>query len=365
MYRSGDEGEAMSSRAAGVAQVVLGTAATLALLYYLRVILVPLVIAFVLAVLVNALVEFIRQRWSAAPSWVVATLTGLLVIGAAAAAVFALAQGGVRIVAQGPALIARLDVLSVELGGLLHLRRELHIAAIIGSVSVPQFARYVLSELQGIGTNLLLVIVYFGFMLAGRQRLSRKMDNAAGSSTRAETFRAALKRIAAQIQTYLWVQTITGSILTLSSVAVMAAVGLHNVAFWAVIFFLLTFIPQIGVTVGSIAPSLFALIQFSTVWQAITIFAVIQVVATIVGNLIYPRLQAETQNMDPLVALVSLSFWTLLWGLPGSFLAVPLTLMLMIIFAQFSGTMWIAALLSNDGKPMLRKKPSQRLPAKD
>jgi len=61
------------------------------------------------------------------------------------------------------------------------------------------------------------------------------------------------------------VQTITGLILTTAATAVMLAVHLDNVLFWAVIFFLLTFIPNIGVTVGSIAPSLFALVQFDTV----------------------------------------------------------------------------------------------------
>ena len=90
--------------------------------------------------------------------------------------------------------------------------------------------------------------------------------------------------------------------------------------------------------------------EFPTVWQAIVIFAAIQVVATIVGNLIYPRLQAETQNIDPVATILSLAFWTLLWGLAGAFLAVPMTLMSMMVFAQFPRTKWIAALLSNDGR---------------
>ena len=50
-----------------------------------------------------------------------------------------------------------------------------------------------------------------------------------------------------------------------------------------------------------------------------------------------------------------MSFWTFLWGITGAFLAVPLTLMLMMIFAQFDSTKWIAATLSNDGKPDFRK----------
>jgi predicted PurR-regulated permease PerM len=64
------------------------------------------------------------------------------------------------------------------------------------------------------------------------------------------------------------------------------------------------------VTIGSIAPSLFALIQFHTVWQAVTLFVVIQIVATIVGNFIYPRLQAHTQNTDSVATLLSLALWS-------------------------------------------------------
>ena len=78
--------------------------------------------------------------------------------------------------------------------------------------------------------------------------------------------------------------------------------------------------------------------------------------ATVVGNLIYPRLQAETQNIDPVATLLSLAFWSWLWGLPGAFLAVPLTLMSMMVFAQFPNTAWVAALLSNDGETAFRKE---------
>jgi predicted PurR-regulated permease PerM len=154
----------------------------------------------------------------------------------------------------------------------------------------------------------------------------------------------------------LWVQAVTGVFLALAATAIMIAVGLDNVLFWTVIFFLLTFIPNIGVTVGSIAPALFALLQFDSVWPAIAIFAVIQVAAFIVGNLIYPRMQADTQNIDPVTTILALSLWTFLWGLPGAFLAVPMTLMLMMVFAQFDSTKWVAAALSNDGKPEFRER---------
>jgi AI-2 transport protein TqsA len=349
----------VTTRTFGAAQIITGVAAAIALLHFLASILIPLVIAFVLAVLVNALVRFIQNRWAAAPGWAVSLLAGLLVILAASAGIFVMAQGAAQMVAQGPALLARLDEIAVGLGQSLHLREPLHLSVVVGKVSVAEIAGFILSGMQGLLSGLLLMVVYFGFMLAGRKRIGNKVENIAGSSARAKPIKDTAKRIAANIETYVWVQTITGVILTVSAVVVMLAVGLDNVLFWAVMFFLLTFIPNIGVTVGSIAPSLFALIQFPTVWQAVTIFVVIQVVATVVGNFIYPRLQAQTQNIDPVATLLSLAFWSWLWGLPGAFLAVPLTLMSMMVFAQFESTAWVAAMLSNDGKPLFHNSVPQ------
>lgn len=348
-------GMQVTSRSVGVAQIVTGTAAAVALLYFMHAILVPLVVAFVLAVLVRALVRFIEVRWPKAPHWTVSLLAALVVIGIAAGGIFVMTQGMVQIVAEAPALAARLDNILFSIGRSLHLKQGLHLSTVVGTVSVPQIAGSILSGLQGFATGFLLMVVYFGFMLAGQRRMSRKIDVAAGSSKRATAIKEVVGRAAEDIETYVWVQTITGVMLTASAVVVMLAVGLNNVLFWTVIFFLLTFIPNIGVTVGSIAPSLFALVQFQTLWQAIAIFAVTQFAAFVVGNFIYPRLQAQTQNIDPIVTLLSLAVWSWLWGLAGAFLAVPLTLMLMMLFAQFESTRWLSALLSNDGRPVFRK----------
>ena len=325
------------------------------MLYFLRDILIPLFIAFVLVVLVEALVTWIGRVWPGAPRWLVSAVSGLVVIVTAAGGIIALAQGGAQLVQQGPALLDRIDQLVQVIGRSLHLSETLHLNALLGKVNVAEVAGFILSGVQGFGGTVLLVVIYFGFMLSGRRRISRKFDAIAAASRTDNLTAALIERTAADIRTYMWVQTVTGLMITAAATAVMLAVGLNNVLFWTVVFFLLTFIPQIGVTVGSIAPALFALLQFRTTWQAIAIFAVIQVAAFVVGNVIYPKMQADTQNIDPIATIVALSFWTFLWGITGAFLAVPLTLMLMMIFAQFDSTKWIAAALSNDGKPDFRK----------
>ena len=341
----------MKTAPVGIAQVVTGIAAGMVLLYFLRSILIPVVVAFVLAILVDALVRSITRRWPRAPGWGVAALAGTIIGASAFGALYVVAQGGVEIVQKGPALIQRLDRLVEEAGLALGIEEPLHLATLVGQISIPQLAGGVLAGLQGVVSGLFLMIVYFGFILGSRARIAPKIRSIAPTSERAQAIRAGMSRVAADIETYVWVQTLTGIMLAGASGVIMLAVGLDNALFWTIVLFLLSFIPIVGVTVGSVAPALFALLQFPTLWQAAVVFGGIQVAAFVVGNLIYPRMQADTQNIDPVATILALSFWGFLWGIPGAFLAVPLTLMLMIICGEFENSRWVAVLLSNDGRP--------------
>lgn len=347
----------MTTRPVAIAQHFTGAAAAMALLYFLRSILIPVVVAFVLAILVDALVRSIDRRWPRAPAWAVAGLAGTIIATCVAGAIYVAAQGAVEIVGQGPAMIARVDELVERLGRSMGLDEPVHLNTLIGGVSVPRLAGEILTGVQGVLSGVFLMLVYFGFMLASRARLAPKIRNIAANSDSADAIKKGMGRIAADIETYVWVQTLTGIMLAGVSGLVMFAIGLDNALFWTIILFLLSFIPIIGVTVGSLAPALFALLQFPTLWQAALIFGTIQVAALVVGNLIYPRMQADTQNIDPVATILALSFWTFLWGLPGAFLAVPLTLMLMMVCAQFESSRWVAVLLSNNGRPQLPGDP--------
>ena len=104
-----------------------------------------------------------------------------------------------------------------------------------------------------------------------------------------------------------------------------------------------------------IRDSIFALLQFDSLWPAAILAAVLQGVQFVVGNIIQPRMQGESLNMDPVVILLSLALWGAIWGLPGMFLSTPIAVMAMVILAQFDGTRWIAILLSDDGEPVRAK----------
>ncbi len=334
-----------------VALTIIGVAAALWILHFLRGVLIPLVVAVVFAVLVQALVRAIGHRWRWMPDWFVAVLAALAIIAGTSVAIYVLASGATQMVQQSTVLVDRIEGLLRQATRSFGFARPIELSKVVGNVSIAQLAGTLLTAVQGLFSALVVTLVYFLFLLLERRNSSRKVRNIVGSVERSAAVTKGMKQVATDIEVYISVQTVTGLMLAGGSGLVMFAVGLDNALFWTFVLFLLSFIPIIGVTVGSVAPALFALLQFDTFWQALAIFGGIQVVATVIGNLIYPQMQAETQNISPVATMLALAFWSALWGLPGAFLAVPLTLMAMLVCAKFESTRWVAILLSNTGTP--------------
>jgi predicted PurR-regulated permease PerM len=131
----------------------------------------------------------------------------------------------------------------------------------------------------------------------------------------------------------------------------MKVVGLDNALFWAFLIFLASYIPVIGGIVGVAFPAAFALVQFESPWWALGLLAALQTIQFLVGNVITPRMQGNSLNIDPVVVLLALALWGALWGVAGMFLSTPLAVMAMIILAEFEGSRWIAILMSENGDP--------------
>jgi hypothetical protein len=63
-------------------------------------------------------------------------------------------------------------------------------------------------------------------------------------------------------------------------------------------------------------------------------------------------MMGSSLNISSLAVILSLSLWGTLWGITGMILCVPITVIMMIIFAQFPSTRAAAILLSENGQLM-------------
>jgi len=130
----------------------------------------------------------------------------------------------------------------------------------------------------------------------------------------------------------------------------MKVVGVDFAEFWAVLIFLLNFIPTIGSIVATIFPSLITLVQFESYTPFFVVLGGVTAIQVCVGNILEPRLMGNSLNLSPLVILLNLSLWGLIWGIPGMFLCVPFLVISAIVFSHVPQTRSIAILLSRDGQ---------------
>ncbi len=150
---------------------------------------------------------------------------------------------------------------------------------------------------------------------------------------------------AVKIRRYMVVRTVM-SALTGALVWLFAELfGLPLAQEWGVIAFTLNYIPFIGPFIATLFPTLLAMVQFDT-WQAvITVFACLNVIQFVVGSYIEPRLSGSVLAMSPFVVLFSIFLWTFLWGLPGTFIGLPITIAVLTFCAQDPATRWLAVQL--------------------
>jgi predicted PurR-regulated permease PerM len=133
----------------------------------------------------------------------------------------------------------------------------------------------------------------------------------------------------------------------------MYFVGLDFAIFWAFLIFLLNFIPNIGSLIATLFPSALALIQFENTFAPFLVILIgVGAIQLLVGNLIEPRMMGSSLNISSLAVILSLSLWGTIWGITGMVLCVPITVIMMIIFAQFPTTRPVAILLSENGQLM-------------
>ncbi|MGO9398688.1 MAG: AI-2E family transporter, partial [Xanthobacteraceae bacterium] len=81
-------------------------------------------------------------------------------------------------------------------------------------------------------------------------------------------------------------------------------------------------------------------------WQAVLgIFICLNIIQFVIGSYVEPRLSGTVLSISPFVVLFTIFFWTLLWGLFGTFIGVPITLAIISFCDQHPASRWLAGLL--------------------
>lgn len=180
-------------------------------------------------------------------------------------------------------------------------------------------------------STLLLVLVFVFFLMSGRRH----------DVPRSEVW----VEIDRRINRYLLVKVASSSVTGLLTGLVLWAIGLDLAVVFGLLAFVLNFIPSLGSIIAVILPLPVALVQFGTSIETLLVLVIPSAIQMTIGTVIEPRIAGQALSLHPVTVLLSLIFWGILWGLPGMFLAVPVTAVIKIILDRIEATRAFGALL--------------------
>jgi AI-2 transport protein TqsA len=275
-----------------------------------------ILLAMLLTVTVVPAFDTLRRR--GLPKGLAVVLTSLLLAGLLVALLGILGLSGTRLIQVLPEYQERALSLRTDLERLM-LERGIEPERILSLELVDPnrllgLAAGFLSGLGRVLSQALLLILIVAFFLAER-------------GIRDQTFHpgGTAARVAGEVRQYLVITAFTGLGFSVLVYVLMLVVGTDLALVWAVLAFIMNFVPNIGIILAVIPPVILTLLELG--WQrALVILAAYLVLNFVVDNLIKPRFMQSGLDVPPLLGLLSLVIWTYLLGPTGAVLALPLTI---------------------------------------
>lgn len=217
--------------------------------------------------------------------------------------------------------------------------------------------------LRPIGTAAI-VVVFVIFMLLRVDDLRDRFIRLLGARN-LRTTTAALDDAARRVSRFLLMHTLINGIQAVLVTIGLTLLGVPNAVLWGALTLVLRFIPYVGPWLAASMPVALSIAVFDN-WYYPLLTAAMFVVLELNSNVVLePWLYGAGTGVSPLALLVSAVFWTWLWGAPGLFLAIPLTVCLVVMGKYIPQLGFLHVLLSDEPGLEPHERLYQRLLARN
>jgi len=193
-----------------------------------------------------------------------------------------------------------------------------------------------LLELTATSAPAVIIQVFFAilvvfFFLSGWTRLRRRTITSRASFGGALATARVIQAVVDDTSAYLGTITIINLMLGLIVAGGLWLVGMPYPLMWGGIVALLNYIPYLGPIIAALLMALGGLMVFTDFWTAMIPPAIMIGCHLLEANAVTPLIVGHRLTINPLLILISLSFWGWIWGTPGALLAVPLLIIIQTV----------------------------------
>lgn len=314
---------------------VLAIVAVTSVFYVAAELLLPILVAAMLALLLNPPVRILSQHLL--PRWLAASLVLVVALGGLALAVNQLYEPAMQMATDSPRtaqqLKRRLSTFSVSFAPANAVDEARKMIEEIGAEPAPREVTVVEDErglnkryggtFNTLATVLMVTVLVFLFLVYGEVLLRRIVVVAPTLSDKRNTV-SVVRGIQSEVSRYVSTITVINFGLGAAVALGMYLLGVPNALLWGVVAALLNFAPYVGPFIGVLLLLGVGLLEFDSNLQACAPAAVFLMLNIIESQLVTPVVLGRSFALNPVVIVLWLLFWGWIWGLPGVLLAMPL-----------------------------------------
>ena len=323
-------------------------------IYFMRSILLPIVLALLLSYLLRPIVRGLAKLKIPLAVSAAVILIGLLVL--VGYGISALATPTVAWLQKAPAGLAELQhklrPVKNSVAQVTQATSEIEkLATTNAEAKAVEVKRHPITETfvtrtpEFIASAVFLVILLY-FLLVYDQVFIAKLVKLLPTLSDKKTAVGIAQDIESQVSRYLFTITAINACLGLAVGTAVGLLGLRNPLMWGVMVALLNFVPYLGALTGIICMTIGAALSFDSLGYALIFPAVYLAFGTLEGSFITPWIMGRSLTLNPVIILLSLTFWGWMWGIVGIILAVPILAAFKIFCAHIKPMEPLAEFLS-------------------
>jgi predicted PurR-regulated permease PerM len=323
-------------------------------IYFMRSILLPVVLALLVSFLLRPIVRGLARLKAPMPISAALILIGFLVlVGYGISALTAPTMGWLQ---KAPAGLVELQQkllpIKKSIAQVTQTTGEIEkLTSTSAEAKTVEVKRHPITEIFFIRTpelvtSAVLSVILLYFLLVYDQTFIAKLVKLLPTLSDKKTAVAIAHDIESQVSRYLFTITAINVCLGLTVGTAVGLLGLRNPVMWGAMVALLNFVPYLGALTGIICMTIGALLSFDSLGYALIFPGVYLAFGTLEGSFITPWIMGRSLTLNPVIILLSLTFWGWMWGIVGIILAVPILAAFKILCAHIKPMEPLAEFLS-------------------
>ena len=215
---------------------------------------------------------------------------------------------------------------------------------------LPQAATSLLSATQSSVVTVFTVLIYLIFFYSESSSFPKKLAALNREEADHQRWSDVIALIVSRLASYIRIKTLTSALTGGLGFLLMASLNVNFALVFALLLFLLNYIPIVGSLISSLLPIVLFMVDVNFSWSSWFILVIgLLLIQQGVGSVLEPRLLANSFNMSSILVMTSLVFWGSIWGVFGMLISAPIMAAVVILLANFQGSRQLAILLSADG----------------